>query len=103
MQVMTTTVELPWRAFHAGLWQTAIDVRDFIQQNYTPYDGDSSFLAPATPRTKQIWGKLNELFIEERKRGVLDISQCQARLPPIRPATSTASRKSSSACRPTRR
>src|SRR5262249_15278793 len=65
----------PWEGFKPGLWQKAIDVRDFIQQNYKPYDGDESFLAPATNRTKKIWGRLNELFIEERKKGVLDVSQ----------------------------
>jgi formate C-acetyltransferase len=64
----------PWRGFHAGLWQKEIDVRDFIQQNYEPYEGDGAFLAPATQRTKTIWGRLQELFVEERKKGVLDIS-----------------------------
>src|SRR5262245_61494567 len=65
----------PWEGFKPGLWQKAIDVRDFIQQNYKPYDGDESFLAPATNRTKKIWARLNELFLEERKKGVLDVSQ----------------------------
>jgi formate C-acetyltransferase len=71
----STTVKSPWSGFHTGLWQKEINVRDFIQQNYTPYDGDDAFLAPATDRTKKIWAKLNELFPEERKRGVLDVSQ----------------------------
>jgi len=65
----------PWSGFQAGLWQTEINVRDFIQQNYTPYEGDEFFLTPATARTKRIWAKLSDLFVEERKRGVLDISQ----------------------------
>src|SRR5882672_6094407 len=64
-----------WNGFKSGLWQQEINVRDFIQQNYDPYDGDASFLAPATERTKKIWAKLNDLFKEERKKGVLDISQ----------------------------
>src|SRR5215831_16078288 len=64
-----------WRGFTGGLWQKEINVRDFIQQNYTPYEGDESFLAKATPRTEKIWAQLNELFVEERKKGVLDISQ----------------------------
>ena len=64
-----------WEGFNIGLWQNGIDVRDFIQQNYTPYEGDESFLAPATERTTNLWAKLNELFLEERKKGVLDISQ----------------------------
>jgi formate C-acetyltransferase len=65
----------PWRGFRSGLWQKQIDVRDFIQQNYEPYEADESFLAPATPRTLAIWEKLNRLFLEERKKGVLDVSQ----------------------------
>ncbi|HEX5049369.1 MAG TPA: formate C-acetyltransferase [Gammaproteobacteria bacterium] len=64
-----------WTGFNPGLWQSEINVRDFIQQNYTPYDGDASFLAPATERTKKIWSKLTALFVEERKKGVLDVSQ----------------------------
>lgn len=65
----------PWHGFKPGLWQRDINVRWFLQQNYTPYEGDDSFLAPATDRTKQIWKKLEEMFVEERKKGVLDVSQ----------------------------
>ena len=64
----------PWTGFRTGLWQKEINVRDFIQQNYEPYHGDASFLAGATARTEQIWNRLNELFVEERKKGVLDVS-----------------------------
>src|SRR4051794_22074544 len=64
-----------WERFNEGFWQSEINVRDFIQQNYEPYEGDESFLAAATPRSKKIWEQLNELFVEERKKGVLDISQ----------------------------
>src|SRR5678810_17449 len=64
----------PWQGFKTGLWQKEINVRDFIQQNFQPYEGDGSFLAPATGRTKNLWNRLNELFVEERKKGVLDIS-----------------------------
>src|ERR1044071_2368879 len=64
-----------WGGFTTGLWQKEIDVRDFLQQNYTPYEGDDSFLAPATERTQRLWQKLEALFVEERKKGVLDISQ----------------------------
>ena len=63
-----------WRGFKPGLWQRDINVRWFLQQNYTPYEGDGSFLAPATERTKRIWKKLEALFVEERKKGVLDVS-----------------------------
>src|SRR5678809_1024170 len=64
-----------WEGFNIGLWQSEIDVRDFIQQNYEPFEGDETFLAPATERTKNMWEKLQELFLEERRKGVLDISQ----------------------------
>jgi formate C-acetyltransferase len=64
-----------WEGFKPGLWQKEINARDFIQQNYKPYEGDASFLAPATSRTKKIWDRLNKLFVEERKKGVLDVSQ----------------------------
>jgi len=64
----------PWHGFRAGLWQKEINVRDFIQQNYEPYHGDESFLKPATKRTQKIWDRLNQLFVEERRKGVLDVS-----------------------------
>jgi formate C-acetyltransferase len=69
------STQAAWKDFRPGLWQNEIDVRDFIQQNYAPYDGDEAFLAKATERTKRIWGKLTALFPEERKKGVLDVSQ----------------------------
>ena len=63
-----------WKGFNEGNWTKEIDVRDFIQKNYTPYKGDSSFLAEATQRTKNLYNKLQKLFDEERaKGGVLDI------------------------------
>jgi formate C-acetyltransferase len=65
----------PWDGFRTGLWQKEVNVRDFIQQNYEPYDGDGSFLKPATERTKRIWDTLSAMFVEERKKGVLDVSQ----------------------------
>src|SRR5829696_4087165 len=70
-----TTTKEAWRGFQPGLWQREVTVRWFIQRNYTPYDGDGKFLAPATDRTKGIWKKLEALFVEERKKSVLDISQ----------------------------
>jgi formate C-acetyltransferase len=65
----------PWQGFRTGLWPKEINVRDFIQQNYEPFDGDASFLAPATGRTQKIWNTLQEMFVEERRKGVLDVSQ----------------------------
>jgi formate C-acetyltransferase len=64
----------PWHDFRTGSWQKEINVRDFIQHNYDPYDGDQSFLSPATNRTKKLWDRLSQLFIEERRKGVLDVS-----------------------------
>ena len=64
-----------WEGFQGLVWRKTIDVRSFIQVNYTEYDGDESFLKPATARTKKIWNQLSKLFVEERTKGVLDISQ----------------------------
>ncbi len=62
------------REFNGGVWQKKIDVRNFIQKNYTLYEGDSSFLAPPTARTKAVWDKCLALLAEERKKGgVLDV------------------------------
>jgi formate C-acetyltransferase len=63
-----------WEGFTAGHWVDHIDVRDFIQKNYTPYDGDSSFLAEPTEATKTLWNKVLELMKQEREAGgVLDM------------------------------
>ncbi len=65
----------PWRGFTGGRWQKHVDVREFIQENYTPYDGDERFLSGATGRTKKLWEKILPLLAEERKQGVLGVSQ----------------------------
>ena len=63
-----------WKGFEQGKWCDDIDTRDFIQKNYTPYDGDESFLAGPTDATNKLWGKLQELQKQERaKGGVLDM------------------------------
>lgn len=67
------TTDKAWRGFKPGLWQDFIDVRDFVQLNYTPYEGDSSFLAGPTARTVGLWETLSEMFPEEREKGVYDI------------------------------
>ena len=63
-----------WKDFNTnGNWTKEIDVRDFIQRNYTPYEGDDSFLAGATPKTEKLWNKVLDLYEKERKNGgVLD-------------------------------
>ncbi len=67
------TAEKSWRDFVPGGWQTSIDVRDFIQRNYTPYEGDDSFLAGPTSNTGKLWEKVAELLKKERENGgVLD-------------------------------
>ena len=58
--------------FKGTSWKHEIDVRDFIQHNYEPYDGDESFLAPASEKTKKLWDKLTEMFKIEREKGVYD-------------------------------
>ncbi|MDY4588183.1 MAG: formate C-acetyltransferase [Oscillospiraceae bacterium] len=63
-----------WKGFKGKIWQEEINTRDFIQNNYTPYDGDESFLAGPADSTNKLWGKLQELQKEERaKGGVLDM------------------------------
>ena len=63
-----------WEDFKAGVWQEEINVRDFIQTNYRPFEGDATFLASATARTKNIMKKVEALFaIERQQGGVLDI------------------------------
>jgi formate C-acetyltransferase len=62
-----------WKGFAPGLWTDEVNVRDFIQRNYTPYDGNESFLAGPTEATTTLWNKVQDLQKEERKRsGVLD-------------------------------
>ncbi|AZM53768.1 formate acetyltransferase [Streptomyces sp. WAC 01529] len=62
-----------WDGFKGGLWRDTVDVRDFVQQNYTPYEGDASFLAGATERTTQVWQKLLSMFPTEIERGIHDV------------------------------
>ena len=63
-----------WRDFSGGVWEREINVRDFIQKNYTPYDGDDSFLAGPTQATKDLWAQVMDLSAKEREAGgVLDM------------------------------
>ena len=65
--------ENAWEGFEAGTWTKEINVRDFIHRNYTPYLGDSAFLAPATERTQQLWNQVLDLYKQEiAKGGVID-------------------------------
>ena len=58
-----------WRGFERGKWCEEIDVRDFIQRNYVPYEGDGAFLAPATEATKKLWKIVCGLSEKEREKG----------------------------------
>lgn len=62
-----------WDGFKNGQWKKSIDVRNFIQANYTEYEGDDSFLAGASENTTKLWAEVSELFKKERENGVLDI------------------------------
>ena len=62
-----------WRDFQEGDWRRAIDVRDFILRNVSPYSGDEFFLVGSTDRTKAVWAKLQPYFEAELKKGVLDV------------------------------
>ena len=62
-----------WKDFVEGEWCRKIDVRDFIQKNYTPYEGDESFLKKTSSKTTKVWNKCLDLLKEELKKGVLDI------------------------------
>ena len=74
MSELTLERESSTTDFVGGKWQTEINVRDFIQKNYTPYDGDSSFLAGPTEATTKLWQECCELFKKERENGgVLDM------------------------------
>ena len=58
-----------WDGFRGEIWQEEINVRDFIQKNYTPYDGDESFLTGPTSRTEKLWNHVQKLQKEEREKG----------------------------------
>lgn len=62
-----------WEGFNLGKWADHIDVREFIQKNYSQYDGDKSFLAPVTSKTRELWDKAEKLILEEIKKGVMDV------------------------------
>ena len=71
---MTTADQKAWEGFVKGNWCDEVDVRDFIQLNYTPYEGDASFLAGPTEKTLRVWNTLEEKYLsEERKVRILDI------------------------------
>ena len=62
-----------WKGFRTGEWRHLVNVRNFIQKNYTPYQGDDSFLAPISPKTAKVWEKAEALILEEIKKGIIDV------------------------------
>jgi len=62
-----------WQGFCEGPWTETVDVKDFIHKNYTPYEGDESFLAPATEKTQKLYAEVKELVRKELEKGVLDV------------------------------
>lgn len=80
---MTAIAFEAWRGFQGTAWRDRVDVRAFIQANYTPYDGDAGFLSGPTERTRAVWAKVSALFPEERRHGVHDVD-------PVTPSSITA-------------
>lgn len=73
-QVDNKQVAPEWEGFEPGNWQEEIDVRDFIQKNYTPYEGDAEFLSGPTDKTKRVWDHLEENYLSvERKKRIYDV------------------------------
>ena len=62
-----------WKGFRTGEWRHLVNVRNFIQKNYTPYEGGDEFLAPISPRTTKVWEKAEALILEEIKKGIIDV------------------------------
>ena len=62
-----------WKGFRTGEWRHLVNVRNFIQKNYTPYEGGDEFLAPISPKTAMVWEKAEALILEEIKKGIIDV------------------------------
>lgn len=62
-----------WKGFHEGVWMDEVNVRNFIQKNYTLYEGDDSFLAGISEKTGKVWEKCHALIVEEIQKGIIDV------------------------------
>ena len=62
-----------WKGFRTGEWRHLVNVRNFIQKNYTPYQGGDDFLAPISPKTAKVWEKAEALILEEIQKGIIDV------------------------------
>ena len=78
VSVPEEVMKVAWRGFSGRKWKEDINVREFIQSNYTMYDGDESFLAPPTEATDKLWGRLQELQKEERAKG--GVLECETEI-----------------------
>jgi len=85
-----TTTTKAWAGFKGEDWKKNIDVRDFIQKNYKPYDGDESFLATATPRTAEMWKYLDDNYLPSKG------NSASTTWTPTRPQESTPSNQATS-------
>ena len=73
MSELNEKLATAWEGFTKGDWQNEVNVRDFIQKNYTPYQGGDDFLAPISPKTAKVWEKAEALILEEIKKGIIDV------------------------------
>lgn len=62
-----------WKGFKTGEWRHLVNVENFLQRNYTPYEGDESFLSPISDKTSKVWKKAHDLIVEEIKKGIIDV------------------------------
>ena len=62
-----------WGGFHTGEWRHLVNVRNFIQKNYTPYEGDECFLEGISKKTEKVWGKAHDLIVEDIQKGIIDV------------------------------
>lgn len=73
--LMKENMNIAWEGFVPGDWMKSVNTRDFIQKNYTPYNGDDKFLSGVSAKTKQLWEELSELIKKETEKGVLDADE----------------------------
>ena len=71
--MMDLTGNPAWKGFKSGEWRHLVNVRNFIQKNYTPYEGDDAFLEGTTERTDKVWEKCHALIVEEVQKGIIDV------------------------------
>ena len=90
-----------WKGFVSGKWTEEVNLRDFIQHNYTPYEGDGSFLASKTEVTHQLWEKVKDLMAVEQEKGILDTdTKVPSSITAMRRVISIATWKKSWVCKP---